>query len=105
MSKRIRNNVNSARYRDRNKMFANYNIGALIKISPENPLAYAISLRPVSKNNKDKFVYTNDTYTFFDRDQVALYVGRYDGRAVLLVDEGLYACPIEHLNKIEKNNS
>lgn len=114
MSLRVRNNAAQARYRDRNKLFADFRSGDLIKIALNKEYSSVCKLRPITKNDKNKFTYrdkfdykwtrTSNLYTIFNDGQIGLYVGRYDGAAVLLINEGLYACPVACIKKVEGNN-
>lgn len=114
MSLRVRNNAAQARYRDRNKLFADFRSGDLIKITLNTEYSSVCKLRSITKNDKDKFTYrdkfdykwtkTSNLYTIFNNGQIGLYVGRYDGAAVLLINEGLYSCAVACIKKVEMNN-
>jgi hypothetical protein len=114
MSSRVRNNAAQARYRDRNKLFADFRSGDLIKITLNKEYSSICKLRPITKNDKDKFTYrdkfdykstrADNLYTIFNDGQIGLYVGRYDGAAVLLINEGLYSCAVACIKKVEMNN-
>lgn len=110
MSNRIVNRINQYRYRDRNKLFADFRSGNLIEIAPG--ISSYLKVRSVTKNDNGKFAYTQratfprnlDYYTSLKKGQIGLYIGRYDGNAVVLINEGLYACPVACIKKVEGNN-
>lgn len=112
MSSRVVNNVNSARFRERNKKFALFASGNLVQIDLNSQYSTVCKLRPVTKNDKGKFTYleratfprSEGFYKWFNNGQIGLFLGRYDGNAVLLIDEGLYACPVACIKKVEGNN-
>lgn len=109
---RLVNRINQARYRERNKLFADLKSGDLIQISVNTAYTNKIKVRAITKNNKGKFAYSQrstfprnlDFYTWINNDQIGLYLGRYDGNAVVLINEGLYACPVACIKKVEGNN-
>ena len=112
MSNRVVNNVNAARFRERNKKFALFASGNLVQIDLNSEYSTVCKLRPVTKNDKGKFTYTNRAtfprgegfYKWCNNGQIGLFLGRYDGYAVLLINEGLYACPVACIKKVEMNN-
>lgn len=112
MIARVRNNVNSARFRERNKKFALFASGNLVQIDTNSQYSSVCKLRPVTKNDKGKFTYleratfprSEGFYKWFNNGQIGLFLGRHDGYAVLLIDEGLYACPVACIKKVEGNN-
>lgn len=109
MSKRVSNRINSLRYRDRNKLFAKMREGDLVQINRDG---YSIHARPITRSNDNKFVYNLSVskrmefnYVRILSGQVGLYVGRYDGGAVLLIKEGLYRIPVEYIKKVENDGN
>ena len=112
MSNRVVNNVNSAKFRERNKKFALFASGNLVQIDLNYEYSTVCKLRPVTKNDKGKFTYrdritfprSEGLYKWFSNGQIGLFIGRYDGYAVLLIDEGLYACNVSCIKKVEGNN-
>lgn len=104
--------INQARYRDRNKLFANFKSGDLIRISLDTSYTNKCKARSITKNNKGKFAYSQaatfprkqDFCTWVSNDQVGLYLGRYDGYAVVLINEGLCAIAVDSIKKVEGNN-
>lgn len=111
MSNRVANNVRSARYKERNKLFVNFRSGDLVQINLNTQWATGLKLRSLKKNDKGKFTYRDRTTfprsdyfdTWFNHGQIALYIGRYDGNAVLLINEALYACPVDCIKKVVDN--
>lgn len=112
MSNRVVNNVNAARFRERNKTFALFACGNLVQINTNSQYSSVCKLRPVTKNDKGKFTYRDRAtfprsegfYKWCNNGKIGLFLGRYDGNAVLLIDEGLYACPVACIKKVEGNN-
>lgn len=112
MNRRVRNNVAQTRYRDRNKLFADFRSGDLVNIDLNSDYSPVCSLRPITKNDNGKFTYLESAtfprsegfYKCFNNGQIALYLGRYDGYSVLLINEGLYACPVACIKKVEESN-
>ena len=112
MSSRVVKNVNAAQFRKRNKKFALFASGNLVQIDLKETYSSITRLRPVTKNDKGKFTYrdrisfprSQELYKWFGNGQIGLFLGRYDGNAVLLIDEALYACPVAYIKKVEGNN-
>lgn len=116
MGTRLSNNIAKRKYLDRNKLFLNFRSGDLVEInlSSEYSLTYSLTckLRPIKKNNKGKFTYLDHStfpikegfYKSFNNGQIGLFLGRYDGYAILLINEGLYACAVACIKKLEGNN-
>lgn len=116
MGSRMVNQINARRYRDRSKIFSNFQIGDLVKISRDGN---SIKGRPVARNEKNKFRYmygykkqvTGLTgvpitkWEIFRSGTVGLYLGRYDGGAVLLIGEGLYKIGIEYIKKVNEDGN
>lgn len=108
------------RYRERNKLFAEFKEGELIELVGDPALGNKVKLRAISRNEDGKFCYRDkrlnwyrvqvigavNFYTVFPVGKIGLYLGRYDGGAVVLIDEGLYHVPIVNVKKIlgEKEN-
>ncbi len=116
MGSRLVNQINARRYRDRSKIFANFQIGDLVKISP-NGYLNSIKGRPVARNEKNKFRYVDrkkrlargrysiTKWEIFRSGTVGLYLGRYDGGAVLLIGEGLYKIGIDYIKKVNEDGN
>ena len=115
MGNRLSNRINSLRYRDRNKLFANIREGELVQINRED---YSINARPITRSNNNKFVYRDKlatnmsvskrmefNYVRIPSGEVGLYIGRHDGGAVLLIREGLYRIPVEYIKKVENDGN
>jgi len=102
------------RHRERNKLFAVYKEGDLIQLIGDPALGNKIKLRAISKNEEGKFCYRDkrinwyrlqvigggNFYTVFSIGKIGLYLGRYDGGAVVLIDECFYHVPINNVKKI-----
>jgi hypothetical protein len=102
------------RYRERNKLFAEYKEGDLVELITDVATGSKIKVRAVSRNDEGKFCYRDKRinwykmqvsgsgtfYTTFSVGKIGLYLGRYDGAAVVLLDEGLYHVPIRNIKKV-----
>jgi len=86
MSYRVVNNVNAARFRERNKKFALFANGNLVQIDLNSQYSTVCKLRPVKKNDKGKFTY-RDRATFprsegfnkwVSNARIGLFIARYD---------------------------
>jgi hypothetical protein len=110
MSKRVLNAVMQARYRKLKNNFLNFRSGDLVQISLELPNSSGIKVRQLSRNDKDKFTYlhpstfprTHSHFIPFANGQIGIFLGRYDAKAVLLINEGLYSVPVDCLKKVEE---
>lgn len=111
MSRRVKNNVAQARYRDINKRFSNFRSGDLVQISMISQYSSIIHLRQVTKNDKGKFTYlhgstfprTHSHFIPFNNGQIGLFIGRYDAKAILLINEDLYSIPVDCVKKLVDN--
>jgi hypothetical protein len=110
MSRRVRNNIAQKRYRDRNKLFVDFGSGDLVQINLYEVSGRSVyKLRTITKNDKGSFTYRDkldysNIYTTFNSGQIGLFLGRYAGEAVLLLNEGMYAINVACIKKVEGNN-
>jgi hypothetical protein len=116
MSRRVRNNIAQKRYRDRNKLFVDFGSGDLVQINLYEVSGRSVcKLRTITKNDKGSFTYRDkldyiwsknlsNIYTTFNSGQIGLFLGRYAGEAVVLLNEGMYAINVACIKKVEGNN-
>jgi hypothetical protein len=116
MGTRLRNNIAKRRYLDRNKLFANFRSGDLVQINLNAVSGRTTAgLRTITKNDKGSFTYRDkldyiwsknlsNIYTTFNSGQIGLFLGRYAGEAVVLLNEGMYAINVACIKKVEGNN-
>jgi hypothetical protein len=116
MGTRLSNNIAKRKYLDRNKLFLNFRSGDLVQINfNEVSGRKSAGLRTITKNDKGSFTYRDkldyiwsknlsNIYTTFNSGQIGLFLGRYAGEAVVLLNEGMYAINVACIKKVEGNN-
>ena len=124
MSERVKNNVNSSKYRARNKFFSEFKEGDLVVINTERlislkqdvlPAARWWLCRAISISKENKFVYRDKRlpwyqmhtkgydkifYTRIAEGDTGIFLGRHDGAAVLLIANQILSVPIEIVKKL-----
>lgn len=101
------------RYRERNKLFEKLNPGDLVYTSVIHPPGF-IRARAVSKDELGNYYYCDKGLTWFEIQKlnnyenyyrkftdkiIGLYLGRYDGGAIILIDSSIYRLPVESIRK------
>lgn len=116
MGTRLSNNIAKRKYLDRNKLFLNFRSGDLVQINLYEVSGRSVyKLRTITKNDKGSFTYRDKLdyigsknlriiYTTFNNGQIGLFLGRYAGEAVVLLNEGMYAINVACIKKVEGNN-
>jgi hypothetical protein len=106
-SKNTKNNVNRKRYLERNEKFKDFQPGNLVVIDIEKDIFSnrKFKLRKVLNTEKG-FSYIDcgkpriqSSDTFY-AGNMGIYLGRYDGSAVVMFEKTLYSIPIFWLKKV-----
>ena len=105
MGTRLSNNIAKRKYLDRNKLFLNFRSGDLVEINLNDVSGRSFcKLRTITKNDKGSFTYHDSYRETFNSGQIGLFLGRYAGEAVVLLNEGMYAINVACIKKVEGNN-